>query len=126
MKSLEPSPCVLAVERKAAANNIPKKSSTAISKRDLDFVEHNLPASSHSALSVPAAQPEAINTAAVHATEPLRITGTRSTQLLQKIVRSSSSQDRSGLGNVHRHPLIEDLFREIDLAISEWRVVPYL
>lgn len=124
---LEPSPCILAVERKTAANSLFKKSSLVSSKRIVNFLDPKLRASPESQLFVPAGRPNAIHATVVHVVEPLKITRTRSKQLLQKLVRSSP-QDRAGRGSVtvYRHPLIEDLDRQIDLAISEWRVVPYL
>lgn len=122
--SLEPSPSVLAVERKGASRYVSLKSAlhapvSALpsSRRVLDPIDPNIPSSAFlcvppiSTIENPTLRPQAPADVPIM---PLKIKRTLSTQTTANPSRHDS---------VHRHPIVEELLQDIDAAISEWCTV---
>lgn len=120
---LEPSPSVLAAERKRASSRVQSKkapgallSALPSSSCILDLVDRNIPASSFlSVPPIPITENLIVYQPAAHAPiVPLKIVCNRS----KSAVTSSPSCDI-----LCHHPIIEELLQDLDAAISEWRIV---
>ncbi|GJE83954.1 hypothetical protein PsYK624_000270 [Phanerochaete sordida] len=119
--SAEPSPSVLAVERKEAACRASQKKgsllATSRSRSALNCVDPNLPTSAF--LSVPSISttenPDFRSQAAAYKSVlPLKFKPTLSKPNYAKSLRHDT---------IRHHPIIDELLQDINAAISEWRIV---